>query len=468
MNLHRTTLCVLIALASPASAKTIKVPSPQHQTVQSAINAANPGDTVEVDGGYFRENVVITKDDITLRGEDGATIDAEYNSACVIAHGDGIRIEDMILRNGFAGVDGRGRKLRVEDCLIVGASDFGILVLADDPTLVDNKILGCSGNHIETQADTSSSVVRIEGNTLEAGEGSQTIEAVGGQLIIRDNESEAHDGGFFLEPSHPTKRSVIEKNKFRTLDSDAMEIDIEAPIAGLIIRDNEIAHCNGDGVRIDATASAGDVDIVDNEIDGPGSSGIRVKFEAAVNAVIEDNEIRYSANDGISARGAGIQILDNEIVSCEDDGIFLRDFSGQVIGNKIKLLGGDGIDVRDEVGPALIAENTIRNAAFDGVFIDASNVTVSDNKIVKNFGDGIDIEGGTGNRIVDNNVSKNNHDGIDNNGQLTRIDDNKCFKNGGGFGPDIAGVGHGQGTVASFNGNDFGTGGQNTPQRLDQ
>ena len=45
------------------------------ESIQKAINAADPGDTIVV-RGVHREDVVIRKDGIKLRGEDDAVIEA--------------------------------------------------------------------------------------------------------------------------------------------------------------------------------------------------------------------------------------------------------------------------------------------------------------------------------------------------------------------------------------------------------
>ena len=44
-------------------------------TIQAAINAARPGDTVRVPPGIYRENVLVTQDNITIQGSVGAIMD---------------------------------------------------------------------------------------------------------------------------------------------------------------------------------------------------------------------------------------------------------------------------------------------------------------------------------------------------------------------------------------------------------
>src|SRR5918994_4260813 len=49
------------------------------ESIQKAVNAAHPGDTIVV-RGVHREDVVIRKDGIKLRGDDGAVIEAPTRS----------------------------------------------------------------------------------------------------------------------------------------------------------------------------------------------------------------------------------------------------------------------------------------------------------------------------------------------------------------------------------------------------
>src|SRR5882724_10573896 len=44
-------------------------------TIQAAVDAANPGDTVGVPPGLYRENVLVTKNNINIEGSHGAIMD---------------------------------------------------------------------------------------------------------------------------------------------------------------------------------------------------------------------------------------------------------------------------------------------------------------------------------------------------------------------------------------------------------
>jgi pectin methylesterase-like acyl-CoA thioesterase len=58
----------LLATAGPASAHASTVVVGPGDSIQAAVDAAVPGQTIVVLRGTYRENVVISKDGITLRG----------------------------------------------------------------------------------------------------------------------------------------------------------------------------------------------------------------------------------------------------------------------------------------------------------------------------------------------------------------------------------------------------------------
>ena len=64
-----------VVAASPATAhpsRTLVVTT----TIQAAVDAAQPGDTVVVPPGTYRESVLVTKSHLTIAGSRAAVIDA--------------------------------------------------------------------------------------------------------------------------------------------------------------------------------------------------------------------------------------------------------------------------------------------------------------------------------------------------------------------------------------------------------
>ena len=84
--------------ADRADARVIKV----RTTIQAAVDQAQPGDTVKVPVGIYRENVVVTKDDITISGGRGAVLDGtglSGNTGITVFSGDrATRIDGFTLK----------------------------------------------------------------------------------------------------------------------------------------------------------------------------------------------------------------------------------------------------------------------------------------------------------------------------------------------------------------------------------
>ena len=75
-----------------------------YPTIQTAVDAADPGDLVLVDQGIYREEVTVTTPSITIRGasRNETIIDGEFvrgNGIAVLA--DGVALENLTARNAF-------------------------------------------------------------------------------------------------------------------------------------------------------------------------------------------------------------------------------------------------------------------------------------------------------------------------------------------------------------------------------
>lgn len=137
MYMHRTArikwilLAALILLvcgsgirAQESASRLIVAPDGAYETIDAALAAANPGDTIEVHGGIHSAPLVIDKS-VSLVGVGQPTIDGQGTGSLVIITAPDTRFEGFIVRNSGANVN---------------HEDTGIVVQAARVTVADNSV----------------------------------------------------------------------------------------------------------------------------------------------------------------------------------------------------------------------------------------------------------------------------------------------------------------------------------------
>jgi hypothetical protein len=132
---------VLTFVAAPANASTVHVVAPG-QSIQAAVDAAHPGDTIVLRSGNYAGGVVISKDRITIRGAGRSTVvsDTGTNNCIPVAGPSGFcvtraygTVRGVTIKNlevtGFAafGVFGSGTdRLAVTGVAAIDNGEYGI------------------------------------------------------------------------------------------------------------------------------------------------------------------------------------------------------------------------------------------------------------------------------------------------------------------------------------------------------
>jgi parallel beta-helix repeat protein len=435
----RPSLLVVALCAAPLQAGTLKVPSTQFPSIQSAVEAAAPGDVVQVGKGVWHEQVVVGKSGITLRGKSGTVIDAGYAGNCISVSGDDVEISGLTLVNGGLGQmppgDGAGEAgglhyvghgAKLAKLVVHAPEAFGIL-------------LEGTGS-IDKCAVDGSFGYGIRVITGAAGSGTMTsITRCATRRCITGLS--AQDGPF-----------EIEKNSCALNQSVGLELDIDAPAAdgGLLpsrVSGNSASGCYVYAMLLSDASGSGLV-VEKNSCTGSGYGMLVDGFDVA----LESNTITDNFLGGLFLSASGCHVGKNKV----------RGNAGFGISVAFAALLGDSVGVGDNH----LEGNTVQDNGGDGLHLSSSANVLEDNLVKSNLGDGIQLEDGgtTGNEVSGNTILDNGHDGLDNWALLTLIRDNVCKGNGGA---DLAGAGHGEGTTEVGSGNNT-TGDASTLESLQE
>jgi parallel beta-helix repeat protein len=134
------TVLLLFTLSFNISARTIIVPT-DFKSIQTAIDRTEPGDTVYLKKGSYKENIVL-RDSISLIGESPLqTIIHGSKKEPVIKAGNKCTIKYLTIENGAKGIVCENVIALIQNCIIRKNISSGILCLVTIPDIFNNLIL---------------------------------------------------------------------------------------------------------------------------------------------------------------------------------------------------------------------------------------------------------------------------------------------------------------------------------------
>ena len=292
------------------------------ESIQKAVNATDPGDTIVV-RGVHREDVAIRKDGIKLRGDD-AVIEppARADTPCSRAFG-----PEAICVLGDVNLDTFEVKSRVEDVSVSGFTIRGLkregegrfaisVVGARNATVVGNRVTGNVTGGIIASVSIGTTVANndIIGNPKNG------------------------DSGIFAEEARNT---TVVNNDVRNIPEGEIAIEavesIDTTIAGNDLKGNYL------GVFLEASTGT---KALSNDVSHTGLVGILVRGQKSADAKIVGNNI--------SGGPWGIYVTDT----------FGDTHSGSVVGNKVHdNCAGMFFEVfkSQPVGDFKVTGNTVEN-----------------------------------------------------------------------------------------------------------
>jgi len=441
MRMHRVLLAMAVCVMCVAwsGAATINVPA-DYPTIQAAVDAASPGDTVHVAAGTYKGSVAIAKSNITLQGagaEQTAIEGTTWYAIRIYAGAQDVSIRDASIRGPYYGGvcvhQGAGASLSrvcVRDCGSYGIAcvDKGSSLRVDVSTVAANGAgtAGGAGIIVHTQAEAD-----VSDNTIEHNPDGITTwghaRVVATDNTIRDCERYGIDAGGWEGSELIAHGNTIERTGYHAIQVTgtatgqvtgntvrnahygvAVSFSSAATVTG-----NEISDCyRGVVVWEKATATIEDNIIVDSGAGTPWGAGILVHTEAE--ADVSDNTIERSPG-GITTWGdARVVARHNTIRDCERTGIAAGGWEGSELiayGNTVERSGIIGIHVTGGASGDL-HENEVAASGYSGIQVEAKATGV----IAKNFvhecsGPGI-VCMGTSPSVRDNTITGNGGNGV--------------------------------------------------------
>jgi parallel beta-helix repeat protein len=403
-------LALALALAvgaGPVEAKSLVVGP--GESIQKAINAAHPGDTIVV-RGVHREDVEIRKNGIKLRGEDGAVIEvpprAKADSTCSRAFGPGAicLFGDVNIKTGEL----TGQRQRVSDVSISGFTIRGFNAtfilegnFARNATFEGNRVTGDDvyGVAFARSVNTTIAKNKFAAGGILVGDGSRNTTVV--KNVVRG----VPEGDSAIAVEEAINTTVAGND---SIGNTGGVFVIDSP--GTKILSNDISRSGISGTYL-AGQKSQDAKLVGNNISG-GPWGIYITDThggSVVGNKVHDNcaGMFFEDIDSQPVGGFGVKgnTVENNTRSCRA-AKFGRNFSG--IG--IALLGARDMEVSANhlsgnvpSGPTRISGGVVVAVSpyFDGTAKPRNNSIIG-NHFGRNKPDIFWDKSGSGNRFVGN------------------------------------------------------------------
>jgi parallel beta-helix repeat protein len=409
-------------------------------SIQTAINAAKPGDDIRVYPGTYTEQLTIGA------GEKGLTIEAATGTEPVVTAPATLTGNDAVIDISSS------QNIRIEGLSIKGnaSTAFGIRVDTGASAEIDDNtissILGGNGAGIfvgqSSAKDTTSGHAEIEGNKISnynkvgiAVNGANysadiernTVIGAGADFTVSQNGIQIADGA-----NGDIERNNVSGNIFTGTGFNAAGILLSGAGSHTEVERN-YSHGNQEGIFVYDSKGA---EVDGNTSDKNTADGITIVDSADID-VYFDRTFK-NGGDGVSVYGgnAAFPSTGNTIayVSSYDNtgnGINLETTSKfALLGNIANGNGGSGI-LLDKVDHGVVLGNSAGNNTLSGILLTDGSTSnkISANDASKNKVDGIAIVDSTGNTISANIADSNGHDGISETEPLSGSVDNTYANN---------------------------------------
>jgi parallel beta-helix repeat protein len=344
-------LAALAAVAAPlasASGEDAAAVVGPGESIQAAVDAASPGDTIEVEPGVYREAVVITTDGLRLEGK-GAVVEPPESSEPTPCDDP----EATGAGNGFC---------------VLGAVDFDTGDVSDPVegvTISGFTVRGFPSNGILALGALDAEFARnvAEGNH----EYGIAAFVSSGTRILFNRTSGSEEAGIYVGDS-PDANATIRGNE--TFDN-LFGIFLRNAEGGTVALNRVHGNCLGILVLGDAPGPAGEFSMTGNAVrdntracpageEGPPLSGVGIALVGAHDNSIRLNLVTGNRPGGPSAFSGGVVVISG---LGEEGPTGIPSTGNRIVGNLV--LGNDPDLFWDERGDNVFAANICRTSSPD-------------------------------------------------------------------------------------------------------
>jgi nitrous oxidase accessory protein len=305
----------LLLFAALADGSTIQVGS--NSNLQAAIDAASPGDTLQVAPGVYG-GITVDKS-LNLEGRD-AVIAADEREACIRVIADGVKISGFVVRNGFYGIS----LDEVEDCevsnnTVIHCVQPGIMLKFSNHNTIKNNNASFNGLGGEgwygIYLTNSNDNLILENVASDNGEYGINLFPSCNNNTIMGNVAQRNDYGIYMFTDcadNIIKSNILSNNRYAG-------IDMRLGCHDNSVLNNTIAANVVTGISL---MESGHNTIEGNAISSNGRYGVQVQSGSDENRIIRNTISGSQTGIFLGANGNTVfgNRLDENIVQAEDRG----------------------------------------------------------------------------------------------------------------------------------------------------
>ena len=404
----------------------------QFQSIQSAIDAADSGDTVEVHSGTYAEELSI-RTNVTVVFADGAVLNGSDSTttqtAIVFGPDTNATVSGATIRGYAVGVVGRetAGNWTLRNATIRGVSKYGIDAsqATGDWRVVETTIAGTGRVGVHADRTTGDWTLR---DTTVRGTDRGGLTAIGStgdwtmtNVTVRDAaghgvNTDGAEGAWTISDGSITGTGLVGVHADRTTGNWTLQKTTisDTGLAGVAaidagdawsVADTLVQQTDGHGINAEETG--GDWSVTGttlSTVDGSGIYAPRTSGDWLVSGSVVNGTDR--AGIDADASTGSWTVADSRVTLVGDDGLDAEDTTGDwaVQNLTVHRAESQGIDAADSTGAWRATAVNVTVAAENGVFAAGADGswTVTDSRFHAVGASGVDARGNDGNWTVEN------------------------------------------------------------------